>query len=184
MNATRPLNARQREVLEWIGDGCPEGVMKDFTYKTTAVALQSRHLVAVSRKGGGWTAVTTEAGDHYLRHGSYPASMRASRQPITVTTAGVGTASGTSAGVPSPRQDSRLSIAPRQPRAPSIDEQAEDLVARVIRLGAPWSLTPNTMTQTTSACARQRRRPRTCLSASSCAPAIPAPGGRANARSL
>jgi hypothetical protein len=31
--------------------------MKDFTYKTTAVALQSRRLVAVSRKGGGWTAV-------------------------------------------------------------------------------------------------------------------------------
>jgi len=46
--------------------------MKDFTYKTTAVALQGRRLVTVSRKGGVWAAVTAAAGDHYLRHGNYP----------------------------------------------------------------------------------------------------------------
>jgi hypothetical protein len=51
--------------------------MKDFTYKTTAVALQGRRLVIVSRKGGVWTAATTEAGDHYLRHGTYPSRHEA-----------------------------------------------------------------------------------------------------------
>jgi hypothetical protein len=36
---TSALNARQVEVLSWIADGCPDGVMTGHTYKTTAVAL-------------------------------------------------------------------------------------------------------------------------------------------------
>lgn len=137
--AARPLNARQREVLQWIGDGCPAGVMKDFTHKTTAVALQGRQLVTVSRKGGIWAAVTTAAGDYYLRHGNYPADMRASRQPITISTSAAGTASGPSARVPAPRQEPGKS-SPRLPRALTIHEQAEDLVARVIQAGGALEL--------------------------------------------
>jgi hypothetical protein len=38
VSRTSPLNVRQVEVLKWIGEGCPDGVIKDFTYKTTAVA--------------------------------------------------------------------------------------------------------------------------------------------------
>ena len=66
------LNTRQLEVLKWIADGCPDGVMEDFTYKTTAVALQSRGLVTVRRTKDGWTALITPAGEHYLGHGDYP----------------------------------------------------------------------------------------------------------------
>ncbi len=64
-----PLNARQEAVLRWISEGCPDGVMDGFTHKTTAVALQNRRLVTVSRKGGVWRAELTDAGRFYLKHG-------------------------------------------------------------------------------------------------------------------
>jgi hypothetical protein len=67
-----PLNHRQVEVLRWISEGCPDGRWTDFTYKTTASALQSRRLVEVSKRGGTWSASMSPAGDHYLAHGRYP----------------------------------------------------------------------------------------------------------------
>ncbi|WP_421874629.1 hypothetical protein [Mycolicibacterium wolinskyi] len=68
-----PLNARQIEVLSWISDGCPDGRWSDFTFKTTATALSSRRLVAVSKRGGMWSATILPAGEHYLAKGDYPA---------------------------------------------------------------------------------------------------------------
>ncbi|KRF44607.1 hypothetical protein ASH01_11485 [Terrabacter sp. Soil811] len=70
--AERTVNARQLEVLRWIVDGCPEGVMTSTTHKTTAVALQGRRLVVVSRKRGVWKAEATEAGSYFVDHGEYP----------------------------------------------------------------------------------------------------------------
>ena len=67
-----PLNNRQVEVLRWISEGCPDGRWTDFTYKVTALALQSRRLVEVSKRGGAWSASTSPAGDHYLVNGCYP----------------------------------------------------------------------------------------------------------------
>ena len=64
--AWKPLNLRQMEVLQWIADGCPNGVMSDFTYKTTAVALRNRHLVSVSKRGG-WHAEITAGGSRPSR---------------------------------------------------------------------------------------------------------------------
>ncbi|WP_322938034.1 hypothetical protein [Nocardioides bizhenqiangii] len=69
----RTVNARQLEVLKWIVDGCPEGVMTGTTHKTTAVALQGRRLVKVSKKGGVWRAEPTDAGRQFLATGAYPA---------------------------------------------------------------------------------------------------------------
>ncbi|WP_132154855.1 hypothetical protein [Kribbella antiqua] len=71
--AERTVNARQLEVLKWIVAGCPEGVMKDTTYKTTAIALQNRRLAIVTKKRGVWKAEATEAGQHFAEHGCYPA---------------------------------------------------------------------------------------------------------------
>ena len=71
--AERTLNARQLEVLQWVVEGCPAGVMTDATHKTTARALHKRHLVRVSRRGGVWKAEATEAGRHFVKHGQYPA---------------------------------------------------------------------------------------------------------------
>jgi excisionase family DNA binding protein len=45
--------------------------MVGFTYKTVAVALQSRRLVVVSRKGGVWRADLTPAGHFYVEHGHH-----------------------------------------------------------------------------------------------------------------
>jgi len=52
VNLNAPLNDWQLAVLSWIADGCPPGVMTTPSYKTTAVALQGRRLVTVSRKKG------------------------------------------------------------------------------------------------------------------------------------
>ncbi|WIM87901.1 hypothetical protein PT015_24300 [Candidatus Mycobacterium wuenschmannii] len=67
-----PLNQRQLDVLRWISDGCPDGRWTDFTFKTTAAALAWRRLVAVSKRGGVWSAATLPAGEHYLMKGTYP----------------------------------------------------------------------------------------------------------------
>lgn len=38
------LNKRQQTVLDWVGQGCPDGVWPDSTFKVSAQALQSRGL--------------------------------------------------------------------------------------------------------------------------------------------
>ena len=68
-----PLTARQVEVLRWLGDGCPNGVWRDFTYKTTIYALAARELATVDRRRNSWSASLTDAGRFYLAHGRYPA---------------------------------------------------------------------------------------------------------------
>lgn len=76
----------QLKVLQWIGDGCPDGVMSGYTYKTTAVALQNRRLVEVSKRGGGWNALITDSGRYYLEHGRFPSvPPRVSPQKKTTT---------------------------------------------------------------------------------------------------
>lgn len=72
MRLTAPLNEWQLQVLRWIADGCPTGVMTGYTYKITARALHSRRLVKVSNSGGTWSATVTDAGTHYLRHRCFP----------------------------------------------------------------------------------------------------------------
>lgn len=72
----RPVNDRQLEVLRWIADGCPGGKWPedDNVHKISAAALKSRGLATVTGHGRTWTAAITEAGTHYLEHGSYPPS--------------------------------------------------------------------------------------------------------------
>ena len=67
-----PLSVRQIQVLQWIGQGCPDRAWPDFTYKTTTYALAARDLVKVDRRHGSWSAVLTDAGRFYLEHGHYP----------------------------------------------------------------------------------------------------------------
>jgi hypothetical protein len=71
-----PLNDRQFRVLSWIGNGCPDGVWSDHTYKASALALQNRHLAVVSKRGGVWRAELTDDGRFYLKDGEYPPSRR------------------------------------------------------------------------------------------------------------
>lgn len=96
------LNPRQLDVLTWIAEGHPEGVMKDFTYKTVALALQSRRLVTVSKRRGVWNALLTSDGSYYLEHSDYPEGTvapesRARRKPKQINGDGLGSVLRTSA---------------------------------------------------------------------------------------
>lgn len=75
--ARKPVNARQLEVLRWIADGCPDGVMADDTYKQSAAALKSRHLVTISKRDA-WRATIAPDGAYYLEHGHYPGATKTS----------------------------------------------------------------------------------------------------------
>ncbi|CAN5378268.1 hypothetical protein BH10ACT9_BH10ACT9_41230 [soil metagenome] len=75
MRRNEPLTVRQVEVLQWIAEGCPEGVWRDFTNKTTAYALASRGFVTVDRRRKQWSATLTDDGQFYLAHG-HPPSVR------------------------------------------------------------------------------------------------------------
>ncbi|WP_212834261.1 hypothetical protein [Catellatospora sp. TT07R-123] len=59
-------------VLRLVGDGNDLSAAELAGQRLTGRALASRRLVTVSRKGGGWSAVITDAGRHYLQHGGYP----------------------------------------------------------------------------------------------------------------
>jgi len=78
--ARKPVNARQLEVLRWVADGCPDGVMVGASCKTTAVALRNRRLLKVSKRGG-WHAELTDDGRYYLEHNRYPGELPKSARP-------------------------------------------------------------------------------------------------------
>lgn len=61
------LTKRQIDVLRWIADGCPDGVMADDTHKISAAALRNRGLITTSGRGSSWTAATTPTGREYLK---------------------------------------------------------------------------------------------------------------------
>ncbi|MFH9397465.1 hypothetical protein [Streptomyces sp. NPDC017556] len=60
------LNERQQTVLDWVGQGCPDGVWQDSTYKVSAQALQSRGLIKVTKRRGHWSANLTDRGRQHL----------------------------------------------------------------------------------------------------------------------
>ena len=76
-----PLNSRQLDVLRWIQAGCPERASKDFTCEYMAIALQSRRLVEVSKRGGAWKAAILPHGGGFRRSVTYPKTgLLSSRQ--------------------------------------------------------------------------------------------------------
>lgn len=68
----QPLNPSQLDVLHWVGEGCPDGRWTGHSYKTTAIALSSRRLITISKKGGIWRAELLPSGRFYLDNDAYP----------------------------------------------------------------------------------------------------------------
>lgn len=66
------LNDAQLLVLQWVVDGADLGNPPNDTFKTSAVALYSRGLVALDKRRGRWSIAITEAGTFYLTHGHHP----------------------------------------------------------------------------------------------------------------
>lgn len=76
------LNERQPAVLQWVGQAWPDGLWEDSSYQTSCQALQNRGLLKVARRRGQWGAELTDAGRHYLKHGTYPPAQP-QRRPTT-----------------------------------------------------------------------------------------------------
>jgi hypothetical protein len=135
VNLSAPISPRQVEVLRWIADGCPDGVVTGYSYKTTAKALQGRRLVTAGVRAGAWQAKLTDAGRYYLEHGCYPPGLWRETQ----------SRDGRASGLALPRFTApQPALArPSGPPAPSdsaarvhtTDDLAADLVARVVAAG-------------------------------------------------
>jgi hypothetical protein len=84
------LNEKQRGVLRWVAEGCPDGVMSGYTHRVSAAALRSRGLLRVTGRGPTWHAEVTDAGRTLLdelgrgsgtRHGQPPAEASSDSSP-------------------------------------------------------------------------------------------------------
>jgi hypothetical protein len=82
MRRAAPLSAHQLQVLRWIGEGCPDGVWSNFSYKTTTYALSARGLVVVHKGRKRWTATITQEGAFYLAKGHYPSDIRDAAEEV------------------------------------------------------------------------------------------------------
>ncbi|HTW11394.1 MAG TPA: hypothetical protein VME01_01515 [Solirubrobacteraceae bacterium] len=60
------LTRRQEELLRWIADGCPDGIMPDDSHRISVAALRNRGLATTSGRGASWCATITPAGIDYL----------------------------------------------------------------------------------------------------------------------
>lgn len=69
--ANRPVNDKQRRVLDWLSTGATQDPPEP-DMKLSAAALKSRGLVKVRRLQGKWTCELTDLGRYYVEHGAYP----------------------------------------------------------------------------------------------------------------
>lgn len=67
-----PLNSAQHELLKRVGAGADLSAADDVPYRTSAYALSNRGLVTVSKRGGLFRTLITDAGRFYLEHGHHP----------------------------------------------------------------------------------------------------------------
>jgi hypothetical protein len=66
MAQRKSLTEQQIDVLRWVADGCPAGVMEGVFHRISAAALRNRGLLKTSGRGPTWTAAITSAGRDYL----------------------------------------------------------------------------------------------------------------------
>jgi hypothetical protein len=85
MAQRKTLTEAQVALLRSIGDGCPDGVMKDDSYRISAAALRSRYLVTTMGRGPTWNAIITQAGRDYLEQvdGANPPIPRQANVSVT-----------------------------------------------------------------------------------------------------
>ncbi|WP_133162885.1 hypothetical protein [Arthrobacter glacialis] len=65
------MNQQQREVLQWVADGCPEDAWSGDAHKLAARALANRDLIVTKRQQGRWFAEMLPGGLHYLANGTF-----------------------------------------------------------------------------------------------------------------
>jgi hypothetical protein len=75
------INDRQRAVLDWIADGCPDGIYEGEGHKVSAAALRARGLVRIRGRGETWNAVLTDRGHAFLSGSPAPGPTPPSSTP-------------------------------------------------------------------------------------------------------
>jgi hypothetical protein len=124
---TDPLNTRQLQVLHWISEGCPDGVMDGDGHKTSARALHHRRLVRVSRKDGRWHASLMSDGEYYLQHGQHRPASAPDLKPVRQVRATIA------------KVDTARAPAERVPRAAKkrspYQGKTEELIAQLLAAG-------------------------------------------------
>jgi hypothetical protein len=78
------LTPRQEEILRWIGQGMPDGVMEGDAHRISAAALRSRGLIKTSGRGLSWSAKLTPAGHDYLARIDAEAAAGDGGQPVRI----------------------------------------------------------------------------------------------------
>lgn len=58
----RPLTVQQRAVLQWVADGCAEGVYEGYAHRAVATALTRRGFLETSGHGASWASTITPKG--------------------------------------------------------------------------------------------------------------------------
>lgn len=80
------INDRQRAVLDWIADGCPDGVYEGEGHKVSAAALRARGLVKIRGRGQAWNAELTDRGREFLAGSPAPPPASPPSKPVRTPT--------------------------------------------------------------------------------------------------
>lgn len=81
----KTLTQAQLDVLEWISDGCPDGVTDGYDHRISAAALRKRGLVETNGRGPSWTAEVTAAGRDHLARAKEPGAPLPRQPNVSVT---------------------------------------------------------------------------------------------------
>ena len=68
------INDRQRELLQWVAEGCPEGRFEGTAHRISVRALHTRGLVRIRGRGASWRCEITPAGQQHLDDRARPAT--------------------------------------------------------------------------------------------------------------
>jgi hypothetical protein len=81
----KTLTQAQLDLLEWIAESCPEGVMEGESHRISAAALRRRGLVQISGRGRSWEAQITAAGREHLEAVKEPGAPAPRQANFSVT---------------------------------------------------------------------------------------------------
>lgn len=118
--AKKELTERQRAVLQWVNDGCPDNDWPETYYKVSARIMASYDLVKIEGRGKEWRATITQRGRDVL------AGVEALTGPSRVKyrAPGPDQASGPAA----PRPATPKKVAPPTPPAVDTEQLFEELL--------------------------------------------------------
>jgi hypothetical protein len=81
----KTLTQAQLDVLKWIAEVCPAGVMDGYDHRISAAALRKRGFVETDGRGHSRTAEVTAAGRDYLKRASEPDAPMPRQPNVSVT---------------------------------------------------------------------------------------------------